>query len=151
MGLLNAEPEKLPGLRAVYGHARRNLVELWTSTVAIVEVSKLASEKSLKRPIPPDSLSVIDALLFQPFIKPVNVDQIVARRARKLAREVDRLKGADAIDLASAMVWNVPVFHTYDRDDLLRLNGSINCDDGTLLEIVTARDPFEGELFVERA
>lgn len=151
MGLVNAEADKLPGLRAVYGHARRNLVELWTSTIAIVEVSKLASEKSLKRPIPPDSLAVIDAILFQPFIKPVNVDQIVAKRARKLTREVDRLKGPDAVHIASAMVWNVPVFHTYDRDDLLALNGKIYCDDGTPLEIIQARDPFEGALFVERA
>lgn len=150
IGLINAEPERLPGLRAVYGNARRSLVELWTSTLAIVEVSKLASEKSLKRPIPPDSLAVIDAVLFQPFVKPVNVDQLVAKRARKLAREIDRLKGPDAVHIASAMIWNIPLFHTYDRDDLLGLNGKLRCDDGSVLEIVEAQDPFDGGLFSER-
>lgn len=49
------------------------------------------------------------------------------------------------------MVWNVPLFHTYDRDDLLRLNGKLHCNDGTPLKIIEARDPFEGELFSERA
>lgn len=74
-----------------------------------------------------------------------------ARLTSSLAREVDRLKGPDAVHIASAMIWNILLFHTYDRDDLLRLNGQLLCSDGTPLEIVEARDPFEGALFSERA
>ena len=147
LGLVNAEPEKLPPLRAVYGQARRGLVEIWSSTIAIVEVNRLASEMSKPKPIDPESLEKIDGLLFQPFVKLINLDQIVARRARKLIRETPKLsKRPDAIHLASAMLWNIPLFHTYDHDDLLHLNGSILCDDGTLMEISTARDPFDGGL-----
>ena len=52
-----------------------------------------------------------------------------------------------AFHLASAIIWNIPVFHTYDRADLLHLNGLINCIDGTPMDITEARDPFGGGLF----
>ena len=151
IGLVNGEPDKLPAVQAVYGHAQRGHIEIYTSTVAIVEVNRLASEMQMPKPIPPESIAKIDGLLFQHFVKLINVDQIVAKRARKLIRETPKLKKKpDAIHLASAIIWNIPLFHTYDNDDLLHLNGSISCLDGTVMDIVQARDPFEGELCGER-
>lgn len=151
LGLVNGEPDKLPSLQSVYGQARLGHIELWTSTMAVVEVNRLSSEMTLPKPIPPESIAKIDGLLFQPFVKLINLDQIIAKRARKIIRETPRLsKKPDAVHLASAIVWNIPIFHTYDRDDLLHLNGTINCMDGTLLEICHARDPFAGGLFDDR-
>lgn len=151
IGLINGEPDKLPALHAVYGHARRGLIEIWSSTMAVVEANRLASEMQMQKPIPPASLDKLDGLLFQPFVKLINLDQIVAKRARKVIRETPKLgKKADAVHLASAIIWNVPIFHTYDRDDLTHLNGSVCCIDGTNIEITEARDPFGGGLFDDR-
>jgi len=152
IGLVNAEPEKIHDVQAVYTQARRGLIELWTSTVAIVEVNRLASEMQMAKPIPPESLEKLDGLLFQPFVKLINLDQIVAKRARKIIRETPGLKKKpDAIHLASAVVWNIPLFHTYDRNDLLHLNGSVSCMDGTAMEITEANDPFaEQGLFSDK-
>jgi len=119
--------------------------------MAIVEVNRLASEMQMTKPISPESIAKLDGLLFQPFVKLVNLDQIVAKRARKVIRETPGLKKKpDAVHLASAIIWNIPIFHTYDRDDLLHLNGTISCIDGTPMEITAARDPFDGGLFDER-
>lgn len=148
IALINGESDRLPDVRAVYGLARRGLVEIWSSTIAIVEANRLQSEMTMAKPIPPESILKIDDLLFQPFVHLINLDQTVAKRARKLMRETTGLrKGADAIHLASAVIWNVPVFHTYDGSDLLHLNGSIACIDGTKMDIVTPRSPFDGGLF----
>lgn len=148
LGLINAEPDKLPDVRAVYGLARKGLVEIWTSTIAIVEANRLATEMQLPKPISPESIAQIDDLLFQPFVHLINLDQTVAKRARKILRETQGLKKRpDAIHLASAVIWNIPLFHTYDHDDLLHLNGSIFCVDGTKMEITLAKSPFDGGLF----
>lgn len=149
---MNAEPDKLPALRHIYALAQKGLVEIWTSTMAIVEANRLASEMQTPRPIPPESIALIDGLLFQPFVKPINLDQIVAKRARKIIRETPGLgKKPDAVHLASAVTWNIPLFHTYDRADLLHLNGKIQCMDGTPMEISEARDPFNEGLFDDRS
>lgn len=151
LGLVNGEPDKLPSLHGVYGQARCGLIEIWTSTMAVVEANRLATEMHLPRPIPPESIAKIDGLLFQPFVKLINLDQIIAKRARKIIRETPGLsKKPDAVHLASAIIWNIPIFHTYDHADLVRLNGSIYCMDGKLMEITEARDPFNEGLFDER-
>lgn len=151
IGLVNGEPDKLPALHAVYGHARRGRVEIWTSTMAVVEANRLATEMQMAKPIPPASIAKLDGLLFQPFVKLINLDQVVAKRARKVLRETVGLgKKPDAVHLASAIIWSIPVFHTYDRDDLLHLNGTIVCADGSPMEIIEALDPFAGGLFDDR-
>ena len=105
----------------------------------------------LPKPISAESISKIDGLLFQPFVKLINLDQIVAKRARKVIRETPGLgKKPDAVHLASAIMWNISLFHTYDRADLLHLDGSIFCIDGSQMEITEARDPFNEGLFDER-
>lgn len=65
--------------------------------------------------------------------------------ARRLLR-LDTLpltKPNDAIHLASALWHSVDTFHTYDRADLLKLDGMINCKDGKPLKIcrVPSRPP----------
>lgn len=151
LGLANGEKDRKRDLEIVYGQARRGLVQLWTSTIAVVEVNRLAGEMQQERPIADDSLAIIDGLLFQPFVNLVSMDTIVARRARQLLRETRGLtKRPDAMHLATAIQWNIPIFHTYDGSDILHLNGKIECLDGTVMEINFPRDPFDGGLFNER-
>jgi len=150
LGLVNAEPNRKHELEVVYDQARNGLVEIWSSTLSIVEANRLSTEVRQRKPIPPDSLKAIDDLLFQPFVKLVPVDVDIAKRARKLVRETPGLgKKADAIHLASAIRWNIPTLHTYDRDDLLHLDGKINCDDEAPLRICEPEDP-TGGLFAKK-
>ena len=152
LGLVNGEAGRKRVLEHVYGQARQGLVQIWTSTIAIVEVNRLASEMNIARPVPDSGLTVIDDLLFQPFVNAISMDTIVAKRARQLLRQTPGLtKRPDAMHLASAIQWNIPLFHTYDGSDLLHLNGKISCADGTEMEICLPRDPFGGGLFDQAA
>lgn len=147
LGLINGESKRKPDLDAVYGNAKRGFIEIWTSTIALVEVNRLESEMNQQRPIPPEGLAVIDGILMQPFVKLVSMDTIVATRARQLLRTTPKLtKRPDAMHLATAMIWNIPIFHTYDGNDLLHLNGKVECDDGTKMEIAVPSDPTAGGL-----
>lgn len=150
LGLINGEPTRKPDLDAVYGNARRGFIEIWTSTIAVVEVNRLETEMNVPRPVSPEGLAVIDNILMQPFVKLVAVDTIVATRARQLLREtVGLTKRPDAMHLATAIVWNVPIFHTYDGNDLLHLNGKVTCDDGMEITITVPSDPTAGGLLAQ--
>lgn len=149
LALINEEEGRKPDVDAVYSLARSGQIELWSSTITVVEANRLESERHHTKPIPEGSLAVIDAILFQPFVKLVPVDIDIARRARRLVRETVGLRvKADAIHLASAMRWNIPTLHTYDNSDLTHLHGQMACDDGTSMTICYPEDPFEkGGLF----
>lgn len=146
LALINEEAGRKPDVDAVYSQARAGRVELWTSNMSIVEANRLEAEMQQAKPIPPDSLAILDGLFFQPFVKLVPVDTDIAKRARKLIRETPRLRvKADAIHLASAMRWSIPVLHTYDGSDLTHLDGKIICEDGTRMTICYPKDPFQDE------
>ena len=151
LGLINGEPNRAMELAAVYDQARKGSVEIWTSTLSIVEANRLEAEVGQAKPIPPGSLEALDAMLFQPFIKLVPVDIDIAKWARKLIRETTGLgKKPDAIHLASTIRWDVPTLHTYDGNDLLHLDGKFRCDDGTPLTICEPTDPSDGGLFAKK-
>jgi predicted nucleic acid-binding protein len=54
----------------------------------------------------------------------VAIDFAISRITRDLVRDY-RLSVRDAIHLATAIKLKVDAFHTYDNDDLLKLNGKI--------------------------
>lgn len=146
LALINEEAGRKPDVDAVYTQARNGNIELWTSNVSIVEANRLEAEMQLSKPVPAGGLAVIDAILFQPFVKLIPVDTDIAVRARNIIRETPGLKiKADAIHLASALRWSIPILHTYDRDDLTHLDGQFVCEDGTNLTICHPKDPFQDE------
>ena len=150
LGLLNGEAGRKQILENVYGQARRGLIQIWTSTIAVVEVNRLSGEMNLPRPVPNTGVEAIDELLFQPFVNLVSLDTIVAKRARQLLRDTRGLtKRPDAMHLASAIQWNIPILHTYDGSDLLHLNGKISCLNGTMMEICLPQNPYGPGLFDE--
>jgi len=73
----------------------------------------------------------------------VAVDTNVASLARKLLRTHNPplKKPNDAIHLATAALYNLDEMHTYDNDDLLRLDGLIERKDSAMLRICTVPDP----------
>lgn len=133
LGLLNGEDDKAKELEVVWEKAKHGEVEIWTSAFCIAEVYKVKCENG-KTGLSPDNDDKIDNLFDQDFVYIVQVDTDIARRAKSLLRNHDKLgKPSDGIHLATAIQWNVDQLHTWDKSDLL----GIKCDraDGVPLEI----------------
>ena len=148
LGLLNGEAKKKRELEIVYGHAKAGKFEIWTSTLSMIEVRRLDSEKGLSKPLSDTNLAKIADLFAQPFVKPIPLDLEIANAARELWRTTAKLdKFQDAVHVASAQKWNTPVLHTYDHDDLLHLNETLQCRDGQRLRICYPNETTDGPLF----
>jgi predicted nucleic acid-binding protein len=119
IGLLNGEAEKAAALEHVWDKARHGDVEIWTSALAIAEVYKTKCEGKTTG-LSSENDAKIDNMFDQDFVKVVQVDIEVARLAKRLLRDIDKLKKpTDGIHLASAIYWNADQLHTYDGSDLL--------------------------------
>jgi predicted nucleic acid-binding protein len=85
------------------------------------------------------------------FVTPIQVDSDVGRAARRLLREFPVIaKPQDAVHLASTLLQNVHTFHTFDRENLLGLDGKLNCLDKEPLRVLEPPqppDPDVGTLF----
>ena len=148
LGLINGEPNKLRAVEYVYNSARSGTYEIWTSTMSYVEVFRIKAEEGKPKPYNASVLDKIEEMFEQDFVKLVPVDVEVAKLARRLLREHDKLKKRpDAIHLASAIRWSVEELHTYDGNDLLHLDGKLKTKAGTILRITPPNDPPDGPLF----
>lgn len=157
LGLLNRESSRIIEIDWVWKQAQQGDVEIWTSTVAQMEVCKLASERDAIRDqgnvsktaiMTDDNLKLIENVFNQPFVKRVPLDVEISSRARRLYRQTDKLnKVADAAHVVSAMKWNIPTIHTYDGADLLHLSGKLSTDDGTEIEICEPSERPPKDLF----
>lgn len=98
-------------------------IEIVTSAFTIAEVCKSASNSST----PAINLA---GFFDQRYILLVPVDKQIALRAQHLQLAgIGGVKPPDAVHLASALVANVPIFHTFDRK-LLALNGRLTLAEG---------------------
>lgn len=115
--------------RRVLEKAVAGTVEIVTSAYTLSEVCKKAKE--------PNSPGIDLAAFFnQPYILLTNVDKEVGLRAQSLQlAKVGKLSPQDAVHLASALVADVPVFHTFDIE-LLKLDKIFTLNDGNALRIV---------------
>jgi predicted nucleic acid-binding protein len=115
--------------RAVLLEADAGTVDIVTSAYTLAEVCKAAKD--------PTSPGVdLGAFFNQRYILLTNVDKQVGLRAQSLQLAgVGKLSPQDAIHLASALVANTPIFHTFDRD-LLALDNVFTLDDGNKMRIV---------------
>lgn len=151
IGLLNGEADKKRELEILYGQARAGHFELWTSTLSMIECRRLSGEVQDTKPLSAAHLQTIQDLFRQPFVKPIPMDVPIAERAREIWRTTPGLsKYQDAVHIASALRWNVPTLHTYDRDDLLHLDGTFDCIDGTTLSICYPDQTTDGALFAKK-
>lgn len=157
LGLLNEESNKISELQYVWKRAVAGEVEIWTSTIAQVEVCKLASEqtevanqgKENKVDImTEDNLKLIENVFNQPFVKRIPVDVEISTRARRLYRETKGLdKVPDAVHLVSAMRWNIETVHTFDEKDMLHLSGKLKTDLDTEITIMSPTETEPDDLF----
>lgn len=150
LGLINGEGDKQRELQIVYGHAKKGHYEIWTSTLSYMECRRLKSELQLPKPLDAANEKIISDIFKQPFVKPIPLTLDIVERARTIWRETPGLsKYQDAVHLASALRWSVPVMHTYDGADLIHLSGSFDCWDGTPLTICYPDETTDGPLFAK--
>jgi predicted nucleic acid-binding protein len=132
LGVLNDEPDKMDSARWLIERAERGEVEIWTSTITLAEVYKVRQGDA-----DPEADKKLDDFLSQSYIVHVQVDQDVAMEARRLLRA--KLPGLrkpyDAVHLACAVWHDIETFHTFDRDDFLRLTGLVKCRNGKSMTI----------------
>ena len=104
-------------------------IEIVTSAFTLAEVCKRTSD--------PNSPAVNLAAFFdQKYILLIPIDKQIGMRAQNLQLAgVGKLKPPDAVHIASALIANVPVFHTFDKK-LLDLDGNLTLADGNNLSIV---------------
>ncbi len=77
-----------------------------------------------------------ESLIESGLVKPILLDLQVAKVARRLCRKHPILrKPQDAVHVASCIVANIDELHTFDVQDLIRLDGQIMLKNGTPLKI----------------
>jgi predicted nucleic acid-binding protein len=143
IGLINQEERWFGDLQSLFESAQRGDAQLWISTITILEVVKVPSEDGMPRPWPDANIAQVDNLFLQDYVRTVQLDQQIARKAREIYRSTPSLglrKQMDAIHLATALFHNVDEFHTDDGEDLLSLNKTLTCRDGRLLRICKPKD-----------
>jgi predicted nucleic acid-binding protein len=109
--------------------AEKGEIEIVTSAFTLAEVCK-------RNPAPNAPAINLAAFFDQKYILLVPIDKQIGLRAQHLQLAgVGGLKPQDAVHLASALVANVPVFHTFD-EKLIKLDQQLSLGDGRLLSIV---------------
>jgi len=96
-------------------HARDQKIELFTSTFTITEVIR-PRNASIRggRSLTPEELSEIEAMFQWPWIKKIDVDMRVARKAVELSRDYGLIM-ADSIHAASALIAHANVLQHWDQ------------------------------------
>lgn len=143
IGLINQEPDKIVQCEHVISLAESGDIEIWTSHFTLAEVYKRKCENA------DVGLDEAGDRAFEDFIsqdrlnvKMVNVDYPVGILARRLLRAHPELrKPQDAIHLASALIWRLDEFHTFDGDNILPLKGLLERPDGVILHICVPPNP----------
>lgn len=96
-------------------HARDGNVALYTSTFTITEVIRpRSSDVKGARTLTPEETDEIEEMFQWPWLKKIDVDPRVARKAVELSRDYG-LSPADSIHAASALVAQADVLQHWDR------------------------------------
>ena len=149
ISLINQEAGRVENCQAMVEAARKGEVSIWTSSLSLTEVFKKKCS-GVNGQIEGSKDPDFEAFIEQDFVTEVQVDHDIAVVARRLLRSNQQLKKpADAIHLATAVLYNLDEFHTYDGDNLLPLDGKIPRRDGVMLRICVPPPPKQGELALE--
>jgi predicted nucleic acid-binding protein len=137
IGLINSEPDKIHPLRSVWEAAQRGEYRILVNYYVYLELTGGTADHGQPYPLE-ETDELFEELLRQPFVRRVQLDFQIARLARKLKRDHHKnglKKRPDAIHLATAVYWNCLELHTFDRSDLLVLDGKVERRDGGPLRI----------------
>jgi PIN domain nuclease of toxin-antitoxin system len=84
IGLINQEERWFGDLQSLFESAQRGDAQLWISTITILEVVKVPSEDGMPRPWPDANIAQVDNLFLQDYVRTVQLDQQIARKAREI-------------------------------------------------------------------
>lgn len=115
--------------------AKSGECEIWTSSFCLAEVYKRKCDMT-QVGLQEKQDQYFEDLIEQEFIKKISVDMDVAKVARRLLRRFPKIgKPQDGIHVASCILESLDEFHTFDREDLLALDGKIDRLDKRKLKI----------------
>lgn len=103
-------------------------VRIYTSAATFVEcvwVKTITDPTGKLNKLSPEHEQILSEYFERSYIIPINCDRNIAEAARKLLWKHSRLKPKDAIHLASAIAQQVDFMHSYDNDDLVKLDGTL--------------------------
>lgn len=122
------EPDSFRGqcCKYVLELAKDDKCEIWTSSFTLAEVYKRKCDAD-QASIQQSQDEEFEDLIEQEFVKKVSVDVDVGKVARRLLRRYPKIgKPQDGIHVASCLLENVDELHTFDREDLLALDGVLD-------------------------
>lgn len=134
----------------IFQKAQDGEVELWTSTFTLAEVYKRKCDDGFKS-LHTDENDKFESFFTSGLIKPILVDTQVGQMSGRLSRQYYRQlrKPQDAVHIASCLVGNIGVLHTFDKKDLIPLSGKIPMKNGGFLKIIEPPQP-QGQLEILR-
>ena len=115
LGYLSGQTGIKTDCEQIIQQAERGELEIATSTLAQAEVAYIQGLS------PRDSEALIQEFFTRKYVVPIAFDIAVARIARRLIRDHSGLKPSDAVHMATALQWRLPIIETTDPD-LLSLN-----------------------------
>ena len=104
--------------RGIIHNAENENVKIVTSALTIAEIIYLKGHPKITK----DKSQAIKDFFKNNYIIIVNVDRVIAEFARELLWDYESLKPKDAIHVATALQWQIPIIETTDPH-LLELNG----------------------------
>lgn len=136
-------PEHIAILEQLTDAAERGEIVFVQSTFTVAELVK---DPESGEKLPDDKESLIEDFFENEFVVIRTLTEPIAFLSRKISRDYG-VKPGDAVHVATALFWKVPILHTYDKK-LLNKNGLIG-DSPLRIELPTwvgqTRLLFEGE------
>lgn len=116
LGYLSGQQDIKTDCEQIIEQAERGELEIMVSTIASAEVAYLPGLSSS------DSELKIQEFFSRGYVIPAAFDISLTKTVRRLIREYQGLKPLDAIHIATALQWQIPIIETTDPG-LLALNG----------------------------
>lgn len=138
LGHLDGEPDKAAACAEVLEAASAGRIVIVTSALTIAEVLYCKGHKA----VPKDNRERIAAFFKQPYISVQNVTRHISEVAREVYWD-HNIRPKDAIHVATALAYKIPVLNTFDKD-LLGMNLKLG---DPLLRIEKPHEPGQKNLF----
>ena len=120
-GYLNGEPEKVVDCEPVLKEAEKGHLLLVTSALTLAEVLFIRHGPKL----PPEKREIVATFFKADYITVRNVTRATSELARDLFWD-HSIQPKDAVHIATAILFKIPIFHTFDSELLAKTGISIN-------------------------
>lgn len=105
------EPGRVDTMAALFAEAEKGSLKVLTSTLTIAEVLNLQGQQS---PIPKSQRDAVRSLFLNDWIVPKGVNRRMAEISQDLVWDYG-VKPKDGIHIATALMFKVQTFYTYDE------------------------------------